>query len=103
MEIFLQPSDERLELIEWLVVMINPWYDQDPCYRHCYDQDPLQHQLKRLCISLWQLGAMPYSKHTKNLDYPRYVQGLLGRDSSVKLILNLTQLGEAKFSPSLPP
>ena len=32
---------------------------------------------------------MPFSKHSKNLDYGKYVQGLLGFESSVKLIANL--------------
>ena len=101
MDIFFQASDSRLELIQWLVATINPWYDQDPSYKHSYDDNPHQHKLKKICISLWQLGVMPFSKHTKNLDYLKYVEGLLGYESSVRLISNLVEVGESKFSSNL--
>lgn len=29
--------------------------------------------------ALWRLGVMPLSKHTKNLDYEKYIAGLLGQ------------------------
>jgi hypothetical protein len=45
-----------------------------------------------LMTSLWKIGVMPYSKHTQNLDYQRYVEGLLGFENAVNLIFNLCQL-----------
>lgn len=27
---------------------------------------------------LWKLGVLPFSRHTGNLDYEKYVEGLLG-------------------------
>ncbi len=39
--------------------------------------------------NLWKLGVMPFSKHTANLDYEKYIEGLLGYENSVKLIHNL--------------
>lgn len=37
---------------------------------------------------------MPVSKHTKNLDYDKFIQGLLGYESSLNLIYSLTELAE---------
>lgn len=41
------------------------------------------------------------SKHTKNLDYVKYTQGLLGAESSLNLIFDLTELAASKFSPKI--
>lgn len=41
------------------------------------------------------------SKHTKNLDYDKYVEGLLGYESSVGLIYSLTELADEKFAPGI--
>lgn len=65
----MQASDSRLELIEWLIAIIYPGYNLDSDYKNSYDDDPHIHKVKRLKIILWQLGVMPMSKHTKNLDY----------------------------------
>ncbi len=35
---------------------------------------------------------MPVNKHTKNLDYAKYVQGTLGYENAVNLIYNLAEL-----------
>lgn len=35
---------------------------------------------------------MPFSKHTKNLDYEKYVDGLLGYENAVNLVFNLCEL-----------
>jgi hypothetical protein len=32
---------------------------------------------------------MPFSKHSKNMDYEKYVEGLLGYENAVNLIFNL--------------
>lgn len=34
---------------------------------------------------------MPFSKHTKTMDYGRYIEGMLGFENSVKLIYELTK------------
>ena len=44
---------------------------------------------------LWQLGVMPFNKHTGNLDYEKYVEGLLGHENAVELIYNLCLLVKA--------
>lgn len=36
------------------------------------------HRVKKYMVILWQLGVMPVSRYTKNLDYGRYVEGLIG-------------------------
>ena len=41
------------------------------------------------------------SKHTKNLDYDKYVAGLLGVESAVNLIFDLSQLAASKFSTNI--
>lgn len=38
---------------------------------------------------LWRLGVLPFTKHTTNLDYEKYMDGLLGYESSINLIHNL--------------
>lgn len=35
---------------------------------------------------------MPYSKHTKNLDLEKYVEGLIGQENSITLLFNLCTL-----------
>lgn len=35
---------------------------------------------------------MPVNKHTKNLDYKKYVQATLGYENAVGLIYNLVEL-----------
>ena len=32
------------------------------------------------------MGLLPLSKHTKNLDYSKYVEGLLGFEGAVTLV-----------------
>ena len=44
-----------------------------------------------LMSSLWKMGLMPFSKHTKSMDYEKYVEGMLGFENSVKLIFELTK------------
>lgn len=74
----MKASDSRLELIEWLIAMIYPGYQLDSEYKNSYDDDAYLNKVKRLSLVLWQLGVMPVAKHTKNLDYYKYVEGLLG-------------------------
>jgi hypothetical protein len=40
--------------------------------------------------SLWKIGVMPVNKHTKNLDYKKYVQAMLGYENAINLIYNMT-------------
>lgn len=35
------------------------------------------------------MGMLPISKHTRNMDYSKYVEGLLGFEASVTLIYKL--------------
>ena len=49
-------------------------------------------ELQRLVRVLWKVGVMPFSKHTSNLDFEKYVQGTLGYENSVFLVYNLTEL-----------
>jgi hypothetical protein len=35
---------------------------------------------------------MPFSKHTRNLDYEKYLEGLIGYENSINLIYNLCML-----------
>lgn len=37
---------------------------------------------------------MPITKYTKNLDYDRYVEGLLGVECAVNLLYDLAKLAE---------
>lgn len=74
----MKASDSRLELIEWLISIIYPGYRLDSEYKNSYDDDAYLNKVKRLSLVLWQLGVMPVAKHTKNLDYHKYVEGLLG-------------------------
>ena len=55
--------------------------------------------LKLLCLSLWKIGVMPFSKHTKNLDYLKCIEGVLGYENAVNLIYNMAELAESKFKP----
>ena len=41
---------------------------------------------------LWKLGVMPFSKHTKNLDYEKYLEGLIGLENAISLVHNLCLL-----------
>lgn len=91
---FFTATDSRLELIEWLIAIIYPGYKLEEEYRNCYHEDPELHRIRRLGIILWRLGVMPVSKHTKNLDYDKFIQGLLGYESSLNLIYSLTELAE---------
>jgi hypothetical protein len=45
-----------------------------------------------MLVWLWKLGVMPYSKHTKNLDYWKYVEGLIGQENAIGLVYNLCTL-----------
>jgi hypothetical protein len=40
---------------------------------------------------------MPFSKHTVNLDYEKYLEGLLGYENAVNLIYNLSVLLKDSF------
>ena len=42
---------------------------------------------------------MPFSKHTKNLDYLKCIEGVLGYENAVNLIYNMAELAESKFKP----
>ena len=44
---------------------------------------------------------MPITKYTKNLDYDRYVEGLLGVECAVNLLYDLAKLAEQKFMPNI--
>lgn len=70
---FMQASDSRLDLIEWLLAIIYPGYNLDSEYKNSYEDDAHVHKIKRYSITLWQIGVMPVTKHTKNLDYHKYV------------------------------
>ena len=35
---------------------------------------------------------MPVNKHTKNLDYKKYVQATLGYENAINLIYNMTEM-----------
>lgn len=72
--------------------MIYPGYTLDSDYKNTYDDDPHRHKVIRYKLILWQLGVMPMSKHTKNLDYEKYIDGLLGYESAVNLIYDLCEL-----------
>jgi len=52
------------------------------------EKDPLN----KLVKSLWRIGVMPVNKHTKNLDYKKYVQGMIGYENAVVLIHQLVEL-----------
>jgi hypothetical protein len=97
LDLFLSASDSRLQLIEWLIAAIYPGYSLDPDYRSCRDPDPHILKLKQLTGVLWQLGVMPFSKFTRNLDYLNYVEGVLGNENAVNLLFDLTELAESKF------
>lgn len=43
---------------------------------------------------------MPYTKFTKNLDYNKYIEGLLGEENAVNLIYDLATLASQKYSSS---
>ena len=73
MSIYFQASDYRLELVEWLIAVVYPGYKLDEEYRGVYDDDPHLHRVKKYAVVLWQLGVMPVSKFTKNLDYIKYI------------------------------
>lgn len=90
-----------MELLEWLIGMIYPGFDLDADFKNIFDDDPHIHRIKRINVVLWQLGVMPMSKHTKNLDYVKYTQGLLGPESSLNLLYDLTELASSKFSPNI--
>lgn len=57
-----------------------PWY--------ITEKDPLQKIIK----SLWRIGVMPVNKHTKNLDYKKYVKATIGYENAVNLIFTLVEL-----------
>lgn len=40
---------------------------------------------------------MPVSRHTRNLDYRAYVEGLLGEETAMGLLLDLGEMAQAKF------
>lgn len=37
------------------------------------------------------MGLLPVSKHSKNMDYDRYIEGLIGAESSVLSIVRICQ------------
>ena len=49
-------------------------------------------QVVKIMKCLWKIGVMPVNKHTKNLDYKKYVQATLGYENAVTLIYNLVEL-----------
>lgn len=69
--------------------MIYPGYKLDAQYKNIYEDDPRIMVIRRLSCVLWKIGVMPVTKFTKNLDYDKYVEGLIGEESSVNLIYDL--------------
>ena len=48
--------------------------------------------IQKLMKTLWKIGVMPVNKHTKNLDYKKYLQATIGYENAVSLIFSLTEL-----------
>lgn len=48
--------------------------------------------LQKIIKALWRVGVMPVNKHTKNLDYKKFVQATVGYENAVNLIFNLVEL-----------
>ena len=73
--------------------IIYPSYNIEPDYK-IINSSTREGKIKQLCLSVWKLGCMPFSKHTKNLDYEKCIEGLLGYENSVNIVYNLTVLAE---------
>lgn len=80
---YFQCTPARMQLVEWLVAVVMPEYREMQWYVGEKDH------VVRLMRCLWRVGVMPVNKHTKNLDYKKYLQATLGYENAVSLISNL--------------